>query len=183
VAAAGIELPTGMDHAAFAQSNAVTNAYYRNYARRMPLSWQTGSGSVDGLFGLSYGHSCNRLSYEALVVTKINGSGDEDVHIGNTLLVAGTASYGLAKSAAISLGLTVRSQANDDYPNAPAPGVGQPALAGTTTHGTALYLDPSIRVLVANRAIVGLGIRFPLIDPESGLVPKGLLSIIFSPGF
>lgn len=181
VFAGGIELPTGKSNATFDQSNAVTNAYYRNYPRRMPLSWQPGSGTVNGYLGLSYLNKGGRFSYEFLVGTKLHSKGDESVKIGNIFIAAGTGTYGISRNLAASLGLTLRSQADDSYPNAPSPGVGQLALVGTTTHGTSLYLDPSIRFNIMGRVTVGVGVHYPIVKPDNGLVPRTRLSIIFFP--
>lgn len=168
----GVELPTGKDNGVFGQSNSVTNSYYSNYPQRYPLSWQPSSGTWNGYLALAYSKTQERLSYEALVAGKLHTSGDEDVKIGNIFIGALTGTYGVARYAAISASAVLEIQGDDSYPNAPAPGVDQPALAGTTLHGTTLYLDPSIRVKVANRVVIGFGWRYPVIEPDDGLVPR-----------
>jgi hypothetical protein len=181
VATFGFELPTGKDDAVFDQSNSVTNAYYTGDSHRMPLSWQPGSGTWDGYLALAYSKTHERLSYEGLVAAKVNSTGDQDVKIGNTLIVAMSGTYGVVRQAAFSLSAVLRTQGNDRYPNAPAPGVGQPALAGTVVHGTILYLDPSIRINIAKLVTVGFGWRYPVIKPDDGLVPDLQGFIIFYP--
>lgn len=182
VVTAGIELPTGDDDDQFAQDNAVTNGYYSTFPRRMPLSWQPGSGTVDGYLALAYGKvGGGRLSWQGLAATKLHSSGDEDVKIGDIFILGGTATYGVTNDFAAALSLTLRSQADDDYPNAPAPGVNSAALAGTTTHGTTLYLDPSIRYNFKNLIVVGVGVRFPVVKPDDGLVPDTRVFLIFYP--
>lgn len=181
VATLGIELPTGKDDATFDESNQVTNAYYSGFPRRMPISWQPGSGSVDGFLAVSYGRKQRRLSYVGMLVTKLHTSGDEDAKIGDIFIASMTGTYGINRWLAGSLGLTLRTQADDSYPQAPPPGVDQPALAGTTENGTTLYIDPSIRVNIAERLTLGLGARIPIIRPNDGLVPRTQFSLIFYP--
>lgn len=181
VAAAGIELPTGKDDGDFAQDNAVTNAYYTGNSRRIPLAWQPGSGSVDGYLSLAYGRRYGRFSYVGLVATKLHTPAYQDVRLGNILIAGASGTYGFGRQLAGSLGFFVRSQGNDSYPEAPPPGVGQPALAGTTVHGTVLFLEAGVRYAVANRVVIGVGVRAPLTTPDDGFVPKTQVSIIFYP--
>ncbi|MEN6415229.1 MAG: hypothetical protein ABFD49_01660 [Armatimonadota bacterium] len=181
VATFGIELPTGKDDAVFDQSNAVTNAYYTGNTRRIPLSWQPGSGTWDGYLALAYSKAHKRLSYEGLIAAKLNSRGDEDVKIGNTFIAAVAGTYGIVRQAAVSLSAVMRTQGSDSYPNAPSPGIDQTALAGTTVHGTILYLNPSIRLDIAKKATVGFGWRYPVIQPDDGLVPDVQGFIIFYP--
>lgn len=181
VVAAGLELPTGKDDAIFGQNNAVTNAYYSNFPQRMPLSWQPGSGSVDGYLALSYGRKNGRISYVGIAAAKLHTSGDEDVEIGDIYIAGASSTYGISKRVAVALSLILRTQSDDSYPQASPPGVNQPALAGTTSHGTTLYLDPSVRYSIAGRVTVGLSVRIPVIKPDDGLVPQTRLSLIFFP--
>ncbi|MHB9035252.1 MAG: hypothetical protein ACYC64_01200 [Armatimonadota bacterium] len=181
VATFGLELPTGKDDAVFDQGNSVTNAYYTGNTQRIPLSWQPGSGTWDGYLALAYSKTHERLSYEGLVAAKLNSAGFQDVKIGDTFIAAATGTYGIVRQAAISLSAVLRTQSNDSYPNAPSPGIDQPALAGTTVHGTILYLNPSIRVNVAKMVTVGFGLRYPVIQPDNGLVPVVQGFIIFYP--
>jgi hypothetical protein len=167
---AGLEVPTGKDDARFDQSNAATNGYYANSPQRLPISWQTGSGSLSGYLSLAYGGERRRLSYEGLIATKLHTAGDDDVKIGDIFILAGTGTYGISKEIAFSLGATLRVQGNDDYPNLPLP-VEQLPLLGTTTHGTTLYLDPSIRFVVFKKLVVGVGWRYPIMKPDDGFVP------------
>ena len=183
VATAGIELPTGKDDATFAQSNAVTNGYYRGDQHRMPLGWQTGSGTLDGYLAIAYGRSVKRLSYVALFAAKLQSSGDQGVSIGNIFIGAASATYGISRNVAFSLGLTLRAQEDDSYPEAPPPGVTQVALAGTTLNGATLYLDPSVRVRIARRFTAGVGLRYPIVKPDEGMVPDVAVSFIFYPEF
>jgi hypothetical protein len=74
-------------------------------------------------------------------------------------------------------------QADDSYPTAPPPEVGQAALAGTTTHGTLFYLDPSIRYRLPNNMVIGIAVRVPMSVPENGLVPQSRISLIIFPMF
>lgn len=181
VASVGLKLPTGKDDSTFDQSNAVTNGYYVNDPQRMPLSWQAGTGTVDGYLALAYSKLHTRFSYQALVAARLNSSGDEDVKIGNTVIGSVAGSYGLAKMAAVSLGLILRTQGNDSYPNAPE--VGQPALAGTTQHGTTVYLIPAIQIRLANLVSLGFAWKYPIVQPDDGLVPDVLSGFIIYPGF
>jgi hypothetical protein len=168
----GVELPTGKDDGVFDQSNSVTNGYYTNYPQRYPLSWQPSSGTWNGYLALAYSKTQARLSYQALAAGKFFTAGDEDVKIGNIFVGALTGTYGLARYAAVSASAVLQVQGNDSYPNAPPPGVEQPVLAGTTLHGTTLYLGPSIRVKVADKVVIGFGWRYPVIEPDDGLVPR-----------
>ncbi|MCE5198870.1 MAG: hypothetical protein ABFD54_14510 [Armatimonadota bacterium] len=181
VATAGIELPTGKDDAIFDQANPATNGYYSGSTQRLPISWQPGSGSFDGYLALSYGRAGHRLSYVALVATKLHSSGFDDSKIGDIFIGSINGTYGIGRNMAAALGLVVRSQQDDSYPNAPAPGVESPLLAGTTEHGTTLYLNPSIRAKVFGRLVVGVGVNYPLIKPDDGLVPKTNAFLIFYP--
>ncbi|MCL5104296.1 MAG: transporter [Armatimonadetes bacterium] len=181
VATAGLELPTGKDDATFGASNSVTNAYYRDFPRRMPISWQPGSGSVDGYLALAYGRRRHRLSYVGLLAAKLHTPGDEDVKIGDIFIAAASATYGITEKLAASLGLTLRTQADDSYPNSAPPGVDQPILAGTTTHGMTLYIDPSVRFNAFNKITVGVGLRFPAIKPDNGMSPDTRVFLIVYP--
>lgn len=180
-AVAGIELPTGRDDSVFSQSNPVTNAYYQNYPSRMPISWQPGSGSVNGYLGLVYGKRGKFVSYAATLVGKLYSSGDEDVKVGNILIFAGSGTYGVNKNVAVSLAFTLRNQADDSYPNISS--VMQPFLEGTTTHGTTFFIDPSARFRLWNKLTVGLGYRIPVSKPDNGLVPDTRAFLIFYPDF
>lgn len=181
VGTAGIELPSGDDDDTFPQDNAVTNGYYRTFPRRIPLSWQPGSGTVDGLLAVAYGSGGRRVSYALLLGAKLHGRGDEDVKIGDIFVVAANGTYGINRRLALGLGLTWRSQADDDYPDAPLPGVNQPALAGTTNHGSGLMIYPSLRYDVRDVLTVGVEFRFPVVKPDDGMVPRTSISITFYP--
>ncbi len=183
VATGLIQLPTGMNHATFDQSNAATNAYFHGYPQRMPLSWQPSTGTLNGLLSLAYGRSLRRFSYAGLVATKLHSSDDEGVKVGDIFVLSGAGTYGVNERLALSLAMTLRVQADDSYPEAPAPGVDQPLLAGTTQHGTTLYLDPSFRFIAFRSVSIGLGVRVPVIKPDNGLVPDTRLDIIFYPAF
>lgn len=182
VATGLLQLPNGFNRGAFDQSNTATNSYFQGYPRRMPLSWQPSSGTWNGYLALAYGQSMTRLSYVGLLATKLHSADDEDAKVGDIFVLAGSATYGVAKRLALSLGMTLRVQADDSYPQAPPPGIDQPLLAGTTQHGTTLYLDPSVRFIVGRSIAVGLGVRLPVIEPDDGLVPRTKLNIIFYPG-
>jgi len=183
VLAAGLELPLGKDDVTFAQSNAATNAYYVNSPLRMPLGWQAGSGTWDGYLGASYRTFKERISFAFLLATKLNSSGDEDVKIGNAVIAAGSATYGISKSLAAALGLTARFQADDSYPNAPLPGVDAPPVEGTTLNGTLVTLNPSIRYSYRKTVTVGVGYSIPIVKPDDGMVPQALFTVIFYPSF
>lgn len=177
---AGVELPTGSDDERFGQDNVVTNGYYQNDAMRMPLGWQPSTGTWNGLFALSYGQTRGRMAWQALLAAKVFGKSDEDVKIGNFLIGAVTGTYGITRDFAGSLGLTVRAQEDDDYPNSPLP-VNGPLLAGTTSHSTTLYLDASLRYTIARAVTVGVGIRTPIAHPDEGMDPDTQFSVIFYP--
>ena len=179
----GLELPTGKDDATFDQSNAVTNAYYSGCPRRMPLAWQPSNGATNLHLVLSCGRAIRRVSYQGILAYKLNGAGDEDVRLGSVIVGALSATYGLSPGVAGSLEVVLRSQGNDSYPNAPAPGVSQPALAGTTTHGTSLSINPSIRCSLGKRLTIGLGARLSVIKPDDGMVPRSRLFLILYPNF
>lgn len=179
----GVEVPTGKSDGVFAEVNAATRGYYRNSPGRMPISWQPGAGSLSGYVGLSYGKQGHRISYAALLLAKLHTPGDEDVKIGDTLITAVTGTYGIGKNIAGSLALTLRSQADDSYPNAPPPGVDSLALQGTTEHGVTLYLDPSVRFIVMKKFVVGFGVRTPIVKPDDGRVPDTRYFVIVYPAF
>ena len=175
----GIELPTGEGKASFDQANPATTAYYG--VPHIPTSWQPASGSLNGCLAGAYRRARGRLSYAALIAAKLHSPGDQDAVIGSILILGANATYGVARNLAFALGLTCRLQGNDRYPNAPPPGVGQPALAGTTTHGLQLSLDPSVRFKVMGRVVVGAGFRPLLIRPDNGMVPDARVYILFYP--
>lgn len=182
VAIAGLEFPTGRDDSSFDQSNTVTNGYYGGGNSRIPLSWQSGSGTLDGYLGLAYGRSKNRLAWQTILVTKLHSSGDEDVKIGNIFVAAANATYGVSRDLAFALGLTLRTQADDSYPNSPL-AVDSPELAGTTQNGTTLYINPSIRYNIAQTVVIGAGVQIPIVKPDDGMVPLTEVSLVFYPSF
>lgn len=179
VASAGLELPTGQDACTFAQSNAVTNAYYSGYPQRMPLAWQPSNGAFNGHFVLGYLKRAGRVSYEGTAALKLHGAGDEDVMLGNILILAANGTCGLSERTALSLGLVYRSQGDDSYPNMPV--ASNPALAGTTTHGSAIYLDPTLRFDLTRRITIGLGMRQVLMQPDDGMIPRSRFFLIAYP--
>ena len=179
VASFGLELPTGTSAASFNEVNSVTTAYYG--IPRLPLSWQPSSGTLNGYLAAAYRKMHGRLSYAALLAGKLHTQGDQDVTIGSIVILSVNGTYGVARDVAFALGLTYRAQGNDSYPNAPPPGVDQPALAGTTTHGSTLTLDPSVRFSVMGRAVVGIGFRTLLVRPDNGMVPQAQVYFIFYP--
>ena len=122
-----------------------------------------------------------QVSDESIVLEKLYSSDDEDTKIGNIFIASVNGTYGISRTVAGSLGLTLRSQSNDSYPEAPFPGVDAPPLTGTTTHGTTLYIDPSIRFTVAKQATVGIGYRFPALLPNNGMVPRVQVFFIVYP--
>lgn len=176
--AGGIELPTGKDDAIFNQSNLSTDGYFPGL-RRVPLGWQPRTGTLNGLAALSYTRSSGRFSYEGLLAGKIFGTGTQDAKVGNVLIDTAQGTYGISRDLAGSLGLTLRSQVDDSYPNAPL--VSDLALAGTTTHSTLLYLDAGIRYVVMRKVTVGVGIRTPINNPSTGMLPTTQVSLIFYP--
>lgn len=180
VVSAGIEVPTGKDDATFSTSNASTRGYFRGPSPRLPLGWQAGTGTFDGYLAVAYARRVCRISYGGVIAAKLNGTGDQDVHVGNVLLAAVSGTYAVRKNIALSLGLTLRTQGDDDYPDSPLPVEGF-LLRGTTTHGTTLFLTPSIRVKIANRITVGVGVKYPITEPENGMVPRVDFSFIAYP--
>ncbi len=180
IVAGAIELPTGKDDAIFGQSNLATDGYYAGNTQRVPLGWQPSTGTWNGLLAASYGRSYKRLSWEFLLAGKINGIGDEDVHVGNVFISALAGTYGITKSLAGTLGLTLRAQSDDDYPNSPI-SVNQFPLTATTSHSSLLYLDAGIRYGVMERAVIGIAIRTPINQPDEGMQPTSQVSYIFYP--
>ena len=181
VVTAGVQLPNGLSTAAFGESNASTNGYYNNSPARLPISWQPSSGTLNGYLALAYGSRGHRLSYEGILLEKLYSSDDEDTKVGNIFIASINGTYGISRTLAGSLGVTLRSQADDSYPEAPSPGVDAPPLMGTTTHGTTLYIDPSIRFVVDKQATIGIGFRLPAILPDNGMVPNVQVSFIAYP--
>jgi hypothetical protein len=179
VLSGGIELPAGRSADPFDQTNSVTTAYF-GY-NRIPLGWEPSTNTVNGYLGVAYGREAGRFAYEGILAAKFYGTGTQDVSVGNIFIASATATYGISRKLAFSLGLTMRDQGNDSYPQAPSPGVQQPATAGTTTHSAGLYLDPSIRFTIFGKATIGAGFLFPIIQPEEGMVPEGTLSLILYP--
>lgn len=183
VASLGIEVPTGKDNALFDQSNDSTNAYYRNSSRRLPMGWQNGNGAFDGILALAYEKKKGNFSYVLVGAAKVHGKSDEDVKIGDIFITALNSTYGLSKEWSGSVGITYKQQKNDSYPNAPAPGVGQNALAGTTEHGSMVFMDLGIRYTQKDKSTFGFGYRIPISNPDNGFVPDAKWSLIFSPKF
>jgi len=146
----------------------------------MPLAWQPGSGSTDLYTSISYNKTTYRRAYEAILACKFNGKGDSDVRLGDLTILSLNATQALNSDFAASLGVIYRRQGNDSYPNAPAPGVDQTALAGTTQHGTSLSLSPSVRFRLKQKVTVGLSFTFPVVKPDDGLVPDNRWGIIAS---
>ncbi len=181
VVTAGVQLPNGLSTATFGESNPSTNRYYINYPARLPLGWQPSTGTWNGYLALAYGTRGHRLSYEGIFLEKLYSSDDEDTKVGNIFIASINATYGISRTLAGSLGVTLRSQADDSYPEAPSPGVDAPPLMGTTTHGTTLYIDPSIRFVVDKQATIGIGFRLPAILPDNGMVPNVQVSFIAYP--
>jgi hypothetical protein len=181
VGAVGIDLPTGTSDAHFDQHNSSTDAYYPTDPGRLPISWQPSPGTTNGVVGISYARYVNRWSYGGLALAKLYGRGFADSKIGNFAILSGSASYGVARWCAASLGLTLRMQGDDSYPGVNPPVVDQPALVATTTHGTTLYLDPSLRFLVGGRLVIGVDARYPIVRPENGMVPAVRVGMIFYP--
>jgi len=179
IVAGAVELPTGKDDAIFNQTNRATTGYY-GPSQRIPLGWQPSTGTWNGLMALAYGHYYKRLSWEFLLAGKINGTGTQDVHVGDLFVTALTGTYGISKSLAGTLGLTIRAQADDDYPNSPIP-VNQFPLTATTTHSTLLYLDVGVRYVVMDKAVIGIAIRTPINKPSEGMDPTTSVSYIFYP--
>ena len=103
--------------------------------------------------------------------------------LGNVLVAAVSATCGMWARGAASLELAVRTQKDDDYPNAPAPGVSQPALAGTTTHGTSIFLNPSVRFNLTSRITVGVGMRLAVVKPDDGMAPRSRVFLLVYPNF
>jgi len=183
VFSAGLELPTGEDNAQFDQDNAVTNAYYRNYPKRMPLSWQPANGAYNASFTLGYLQTVGRLGYEGILAYKSHGKGDEDVKLGNIWIASASATYGISKNLAVACDLIYRNQGNDSYPNAPNPALFSTALAGTTTHGTSVFLDPSIRWNLSKKYTVGVGLTQLLKTPDDGMVPRSKWFVFLYPNY
>lgn len=181
VVAAGVEFPSGKNNSVFGQSNAATNAYWRNFPQRLPLGWQPSTGTFNGVFAISYGQYAHRYSWEGFLAYKAYSADDEDVKVGNIFIASVDGTYGISKPLAVSLGFTLKSQADDSYPEAPPPGVQQPLTAGTTTHGATLYLDSTIHYIILQKVTVGVGIRVPIVKPDAGMVPSGQVSLIFYP--
>ena len=182
VVSAGLEFPTGKDDATFGQNNASTRGYYKGPIPRMPLGWQAGSGSLDAYLALAAGRRCGRMTYVGLLAAKLHTPADQDVKIGNILSASAAGTYGVTRNVAAALSVDLRTQADDSYPNAPPPGVGGPLLEGTTIHGTTLFLTPSVRVRFGNRLTFGVAVRFPVVKPDSGMVPRLDFGFIFAPG-
>ena len=184
VAMAGIEFPAGLSDATFDQNNAATNGYYQNSPGRLPIGWQPSSGTLNGYLSLAYGRKWHRLSYEGILAGKFYSTGDEGTKVGNIFVAAATGTYGMGKNVAASLDITLRNQQDDFYPNAPAPGVYQPPDYGTTTHGTTVFLEPSIRFNVLKMATVGIGVFYPMVKPDNGLVQRSqTIFIVSAAGF
>ncbi len=183
VALAGaIELPTGKDNSIFNQANFVTNGYYTGNTQRIPLGWQPSTGTYNGLAALSYTRYRGRLSYELLAATKIFGTDGQDVKVGNIFIGALESTYGMSRDLALSLGVAVRDQADDQYPNAPAfPGIDSQSLQGTTQHSTVVYLDAAVRYVVMRRITVGVGIRTPINTPSAGMEPTTQFTFMVYP--
>jgi hypothetical protein len=175
----GVELPTGKDNAIFGPTNVATTGYY-GASQRVPLGWQPSTGAWNGLAALAYGHYYKRLSWEFLLACKINGTGDQDVHVGNTLITALTGTYGISKNLAGTVGLTLRAQGDDDYPNSPIP-VNSFPLTATTTHSSLLYLDLGVRYVIMDKVVIGIAARTPINQPDEGMDPTTQISWIFYP--
>jgi hypothetical protein len=179
----GVELPTGDNNAHFDQHNSSTDAYYPTDPGRLPISWQPAPGTTNGLWSLAYARYVGRVSYAGMFVTKAFSRGYADSKIANISLLSACASYGLSRWAAASLGLTYRIQGDDHYPGVDPPILSQPALVATTTHSNILYLDPSLRFLVANKLVVGVDARYPIHRPTNGMSPAVRVDMIFYPSF
>ncbi len=179
IAAGAVELPTGKDDAIFGPTNVATTGYY-GPSQRVPIGWQPSTGTWNGLMALAYGHYYKRLSWEFLLAGKINGTGYQDAHVGNLLISAITGTYGISKNLAGTVGLTMRVQGDDDYPNSPIP-VNSFPLTATTTHSTLLYLDLGIRYVAMDKVVVGIAIRTPINQPAEGMQPTTQVSYIFYP--
>lgn len=180
IGAVGFDLPVGVNDQSFGPDNIVTNGYFADRRMRMPLGWQPSTGTFNGLFALSYGRTWQRVAWQALMAGKIYGTDDEDVKLGNVFIGEVNGTYGISRDLAGSLGFTVRSQGDDSYPNSPLP-VNGPLLEGTTNHSTIVYLDLGVRYTVMHKVTVGVGIRTPIMNPDSGMDPSGTVSIIVYP--
>lgn len=175
---AGVEFPTGSDTVTFDQLNRATTGYFRDTPGRAPLSWQPSTGSLNGFLSLAASRRGYRFSCMGILATKLHSSEGEDVKIGDIFIAGGTATYGIARPVALSMSVIYRNQQNDSYPNSPLDVDGL-ILQGTTQHGSTLYLIPSIRFVIGNKLVVGVGVKYPAILPENGLVPdtRGFLII------
>lgn len=176
----GVELPSGATEQRFGPNNIVTNGYFHSPTQRIPLGWQPSTGTFNGLVALAYGRTWERVAWQGLLAGKIYGTDDEDVKVGNVLIASFQGTYGISRDLAGSLGFTLRSQGDDNYPNSPLP-VNGPLLEGTTVHSSIVYLDLGLRYTVMNRVTVGVGIRTPITTPDAGMDPVGTVSVIFYP--
>ena len=93
VGSVGLELPTGKDDATFGQNNAATRGYYVGPTPRMPLGWQSGSGSLDAYLAIAAGRRHGRISYVGVLAAKLHTAGDQDVKIGDILVAAVSGTY------------------------------------------------------------------------------------------
>lgn len=180
VAGVGIEFPTGKDNLNFDQSNAATTAYYKQASPRLPIAWQPGSGSTDFFTSIAYNKSTSDRAYEAFFICKFHGKSDEDVRLGDIYMLSVNTMQNLSEKWSAGLGLALLKQENDSYPNAPTPGIGQALLAGTTEHGTTLFVSPSIKYRATGNQTYGFSLSLPIVKPDNGMVPSIQWNMIFS---
>ena len=183
VASFGVDLPTGKDDRHFDQFNASTRGYYSTDPGRMPIAWQAGTKSLNLYGGLSYGWGAERMAYHAIAALKVFGKGFEDSKIGTVGILAVGGTYGISRTTAVTAGLTLRSQKDDEYPRAPAPSVEGGVLAGTSLNGTSLIFDPSFRWDVHRNLTIGVKYRVPIMTPDNGDIPSTRLMLLLYPKF
>jgi hypothetical protein len=183
VASLGVDLPTGKDDEHFDFLNASTRGYYSTDPGRIPIGWQAGTKTTNFYGALAYGFGTGRTAYTAMVAAKIFTKGFEDSKVGNVFIAALGGTYGLSKTTALTAGLTLRSQKNDEYPNAPAPGVEGGILQGTSLNGTSLIFDPSFRWDVHKNLTIGVKYRVPIVDPDDGDRPFTRFLLLLYPKF
>lgn len=159
----GVKLPTGKDDVKFDDKNMATKAFYDDY--RMPLDMQPGTGTFDPLVGAALTKSDRFGSWHANVMYRYIPKGYKDVDPADIWM------FNLARNIAINDFITLAAEVNgmyrgdDDYP-------GRKVWAGYNEHGLIINLTPGLQIHPTGWMTLEAAVKFPVVTPDDGIIPK-----------
>ncbi|MFQ5900044.1 MAG: transporter [Thermodesulfobacteriota bacterium] len=159
----GFKLPTGKSEEKFSDRNKMTQNFYDDY--RLPINMQPGTGKFDPVLTSYFTKSDSKGSWHGHLMYINTLEADKGVDPGDKLMFHLARNFPLTDHVILVGEINGMWQGDDDYQERNIP-------SGLDRHGTIINLTPGLQFKPTDNSMLEAAVKFPVVTPDDGMIPK-----------